>query len=71
MGRRANRIDVDWVTTENNFTWEQVTVEVLQDIREELRTLNRLLRCPNFLAIPAKLDRISRNTAKPKRKKKP
>lgn len=51
-------------------TWEKVGIAVLMDIREELRTLNRLLSCPNFTGIPATLRRISANTAKPKKKRK-
>jgi len=39
------------------------------DIRDELKQLNRLLRCPNFLAIPYTLNKIERNTRKPKRRK--
>lgn len=67
--RHSNRIGVDWQThTGNDFTWEQVSVEVLMDIRDELRRLNRLLHCPNFVAIPAKLDALRRKTpAKKKR----
>lgn len=47
-----------------NYSWNQAIVSVLTDIREELQALNRTLQCPNFLAIPRKLDRIGRNTAK-------
>jgi hypothetical protein len=52
----------------NIGTWERVQIAVLMDIRSELRTLNSVLRCPNFQAIPRKLDRIARNTAKKKKK---
>lgn len=34
----------------------------LMDIRDELKRLNSLLCCPNFVAIPRKLDAIKRNT---------
>ena len=50
-------------------TWEAARLAVLMDIRDELQDLNRLLRCPNFLSIPAKLKQISRNTAKPRKAK--
>jgi hypothetical protein len=50
--------------------WRYVQLQVLMDIREELANLNSLLRCPNFLRIPLKLDRISKNTAKPRPKRK-
>lgn len=46
------------------YSWDQAIVSVLTDIREELQVINRTLQCPNFLAIPRKLDRIVRNTAK-------
>lgn len=49
-------------------SWETATVAALYDIRDELKILNSLLRCPNFQAIPRKLDRISANTAKPRKK---
>lgn len=50
-----------------------VLLAVLLDIREELQAMNvqliplRNLGCANFLRIPRKLDRISRNTAKPRK----
>lgn len=47
-----------------NFSWNQATVSVLMDIREELQRLNSVLQCDNFLAIPSKLDRIAKNTRK-------
>lgn len=49
------------------------TLAILQDIRTELQRLNQLLHCPNFTAIPHKLDRIRVATARipvKKRKKK-
>lgn len=52
------------------YSWEQAQTALLMDIRQELRKLNNLLNCPNFLGIPYKLDRISKNTHKPKRRKK-
>ena len=44
------------------------SLAVLMDIRDELQRLNSLLYCPNFTAIPRKLDRIGRNTTKKKTK---
>lgn len=65
MARKQNRIGVDWQTFDgNNFTWEQVLVEVMMDVRSELERLNKVLQCPNFVAVPAKLDRIEKNTRK-------
>lgn len=48
---------------------EDERLSVLMDIRHELRRLNNVLACPNFLAIPSKLDCIVRNTTKPRRKR--
>lgn len=67
MTRRANRVDVEWETPASTFDWDHVTVEVLMDIRQELRDLNRLLRCPNFTGIPTTLRSIRR--AMPAKKK--
>lgn len=51
-------------------SWAEVQACLLMDIREELQTLNRLLHCTNFTAIPHKLDRIERNTRKRRKKRK-
>ena len=50
-------------------SWESIQVSLLMDLRDELKSLNRLLHCSNFIAIPRKLDRIGRNTEKKRRKK--
>jgi hypothetical protein len=42
---------------------------VMEEVRDELKALNRTFSCTAFLAIPFTLKRISRNTAKPRRKK--
>ena len=69
MTRRIGRKGVHWETPlDPNFRWEHVAIEVMMDIREELQQLNALLRCPHFLDIPHKLERIKRNTT---RKRKP
>ena len=69
--RRENR---NWyVAGEDGTLYENmrdgVSVAVLMDIRAELQTLNALLACPNFIAIPQILRTIRRNTTKPKRRK--
>lgn len=70
MARHKN---ADWSVNSPIKTWDEIQVSLLMDIRDELQELNRMTRrvfeCDNFLRIPAILDRISRNTAKPKRKK--
>jgi len=63
-----NYVNADWHSMPNN--WQGAQVALLMDIRSELRKLNGLLHCKNFIQIPGKLDRIGRNTAKPKRKRK-
>lgn len=67
MPRHPN---TDWNLPEQCQTWEQVNTAVLMDIRDELRKMNRVLTCPRFTAIPAKLDEIRRNTARRRRKNK-
>lgn len=71
--------DYQWsVVTPDGKHYEQANnaqlLAVLMDLRDELKAMkgvlfavsNKLsaLECPNFLAIPRKLDRIGRNTAK-------
>lgn len=61
----------DWylIGTGNGLTTERIAVLILSDIRREMRKLNAVLACPNFQDIPRKLDRISKNTAKPRKRK--
>lgn len=69
----TRRKDVFWnlyTNSSGNLTWEQVNVAVLMDIRDELKELNRLLHCSNFVAIPTILRTIRRNTTKRRRNKK-
>ena len=63
--------DVDWTMPDrmSDGTWEQVGIIVLMDIRDELKLLNAMLRCPNFQQIPAKLEAIKKNTSKPRERK--
>lgn len=51
-------------------TWAYVNLQVLMDIRDELKRLNGLLHCSNFTAIPHTLAAIKRNTTKKKRVRK-
>lgn len=67
--QRSNR---NWFVNDDNgevTTWDQVSVAVLMDIRHELQRLNNVFQCANFLAIPAKLDRIDTNTRKKRRRR--
>ena len=52
------------------YSLDTIQTAILMDIRDELRDLNHLLRCPNFIGIPTTLQDIKRNTTKPRRKKK-
>lgn len=71
--RRANQ---NWlVADETGYPYanglDGRILATLMDIRDELREIkNRLapLQCSSFLKIPAKLDRIGRNTQRKKRK---
>ena len=47
-----------------------VQTALLMDIRDELKTLNKILGCRSFIDVPKILREIRRNTNKPKRKKK-
>jgi hypothetical protein len=50
-----------------HYAYEGAQLAVLMDIRDELKELNGLLRCQNFLDIPHLLRTIKRNTMKRKR----
>jgi hypothetical protein len=63
--------NIDWDLANDNGaigTWGKVNTAVLMDIRNELRTINNVLRCSNFLAIPRHLKRIAGNTTKKKKR---
>lgn len=57
-----------FLTSTGGYSVESAQLAVLQDIRDELQQLNRLLGCANTIAIPEVLRAIRRNTA-PKRRK--
>ena len=48
---------------------EIITMCMLATIRDELRRLNAVLQCPNFIAVPSKLDQIAKNTRKRRKPK--
>lgn len=56
--------------TLTSITWNQVQTALLMDIRDELQSMNSILHCSNFLAIPNKLEAIRRNTRKKRRRSK-
>jgi hypothetical protein len=63
----------DWTITPDKetgrYSWDQVKAALLMDIRDELRRLNRVFACSNFLAIPSKIDTLCDNTKKTRRRK--
>jgi hypothetical protein len=59
-----------WKYDDGSLNMETVNAIILLDIREELKTLNRVFACQNFLQVPKVLRDIRRNTTK-KPKKKP
>lgn len=69
MAGRYGHRNVDWNLNAESFDWNRANLGLLMDLRDELKRLNTLLACPNFTGIPATLRRISKNTAKPRKKK--
>ena len=68
MSRQAENTEWNVRDADGSITWERAGIAVLMDIRRELRTLNRVLACPNFLEIPRTLRTIRTNTSNlPKR----
>lgn len=62
----------EWNVLENDngrYEHDQVMKALLMDIRAELKRLNSILRCPNFIAVPSKLDQIAKNTRKRRKPK--
>lgn len=47
--------------------WQYVPIALLMDIRDELKQLNRLLHCPNFISIPKQLRAIHRKLPAPRK----
>lgn len=65
--------DVEWNVLDEHGNWYSgnhagIHAAVLMDIRDELKRLNQLLHCHNFIGIPATLRTISKKI--PVRKKK-
>lgn len=51
----------------NINSWDAAQLAALYDIRDELKRLNAVLNCPNFLEVPAILREIRKNTKKRKK----
>lgn len=75
LARTRERLkDQEWSFSSDangKYSNEVAMLACLMDIRDELKRLNSLLHCNNFMMIPHKLDRIARNTVKPRRRRKP
>jgi hypothetical protein len=56
----------DW-SGEVDWTYPGLRTAILMSILDELKRLNGLLHCPNFIRIPRDLARIRLNTTKKKR----
>ena len=59
-----------WQNDNGNYDLAYAKLAVLMDIRAELRHLNGLLNCSNFLSIPHTLRSINKHIVKPTRKAK-
>ena len=71
----ADRRSKDWTWNidpkpDGTYCFDAASLAVLMDLRDELKRLNMLLHCHNFIAIPGILRDVRRNTTKPKRKAK-
>lgn len=64
----ARHKDANWTLPETLEDWQQAQLAVLMDIRDELKRMNAVIQCSNFIAVPSILRRISTNTAKPRKK---
>ena len=65
--------DIDWsiyINADGTWNDSDVMMALLHDIREELKRLNNLLHCRNFVEIPTILRDVRKNTTKRKRPKK-
>lgn len=65
--------DADWtidIDKSNRVEWGGAQTAVLMDIRDELKALNSIFNCVNFLGMPAVLRQVAANTKKPTRRRK-
>ena len=64
--------DLQWDIGENDlsgrFTWDQIKVSLLLDLRDELKELNQHLSCRQVQKMFRDLVAIRRNTNKKRRK---
>lgn len=60
MSRRPDRKNQDWQTPLDNFQWSHVQIEVLMDIRDQLRELNNMLSCCRLRRMSDDINKIDR-----------
>lgn len=58
-----------WQEDDGKYGNDAVMRAIMLDIREELKRLNRVLNCPNFIEVPAILRAIKQNTKKRRKPK--
>lgn len=71
---RAESKDLEFAVSNNaDGTWSHAAIQcvVLMDIRDELKRLNALLYCHNFVGIPTTLKSIQRAMPARRKAKKP
>ena len=64
MARQHERRNIDWATPDKGFEWDHVAIEVLMDIRQELKDLNATLRCHRVWQGMDAIQRIDKRLAK-------
>lgn len=65
MTRRRERTDCSWETPAGaEFRWEHVAIEVMMDIREELKRLNATLSCYRVSRMSDDINRLERRVAR-------
>lgn len=73
----ARHKDIEWNLycswkrgdSEHTHSDDSITLNLLMDIRDELRLIRAVLQCPNTQAIPKVLRTIASNTTKRQRAK--
>lgn len=64
----ARHKDTNWNLETPHPGMNGATLAVLMDIRDELKMLNGLLHCSNFVGIPSTLKAIDRKLRTPRKK---
>lgn len=67
--RYVRKENESWTTQRDDRSLGAAQLQVLQDLRDELQKLNRLLYCENLVRIPRILDGIRKNTVSKRKRK--